>query len=147
MTTATETAPTKPRRARAPKSDSITWTRREEAFAFLLTEWDVNAAKDIIEAKPRRIERIDVACLEPFLSKRTETETGMTIRAGIVVDDDRVANDESIDLSIPIIVAFTPGGNALAIDGWHRIAKAVALGVEKLPAVCLTKAESKRVWL
>jgi hypothetical protein len=136
-------------RTRVPKSDSITWTPMEETFTFLWSEWDVDAAKAIIQAKPRKIERIAVDRLEPFLSKRTphKTGTGFTIRAGILTDADRVANDESISLDVPLIVAITPEGNALPIDGWHRVAKAVALGVETLPLVYLTKAESKRVKL
>jgi hypothetical protein len=136
-------------KTRAPKSDSITWTFAEETFTFMWSEWDVDAAKAIIAAKPRKIERTTVDRLEPFLSKRTphETGTGFTIRAGIVVDADRVANDEMINLDVPLIVAITPEGNALPIDGWHRVDKAVALGVETLPLVYLTKAESKRVRL
>ena len=140
MTTKTKT--------RAPKSDSITWTYAEEMFSFLTSDWDVDAAKRIIAAKPRKIERIDTHVCEPFLSRRMATPGGgLTIRAGILTNSERVANDASIDLTIPLIVAHTKQGNALPIDGWHRVAKAVALGVEKLPVVYLTKAESKRVRL
>jgi hypothetical protein len=140
------TAATRPR---APKSDSIAWAMMDETFTFMWSEWDVDAAKAIVQAKPRKIERIAVDRLEPFLSKRTphETGTGFTIRAGIVTDEIRINTDETISLDVPLIVAITPEGNALPIDGWHRVAKAVALGVETLPLVYLTKAESKRVRL
>jgi hypothetical protein len=136
-------------RTRAPKSDTITWFMSDETFTFMWSEWDVDAAKAIIRAKPRKIERTTVDRLEPFLSKRTphEHDSGFTIRAGILTDADRVANDATINLDVPLIVVITPEGNALPIDGWHRVAKAVALGVETLPLVYLTKAESKRVRL
>jgi hypothetical protein len=138
MTTNTKTRP--------PNSDSITWTPSGETFSFLFTEWDVDAAKAIIQAKPRRIERIAVSDLEPFLGKQTRTESGgLVIRAGILTSTERVDTDETIDLAVPLIAAFTKQGNALPIDGWHRVAKAVALGVETLPIVFLTKAESQRV--
>jgi hypothetical protein len=139
MMSATAKAP------RAPKSDTVPWTFSEETFGFLWSEWDVDAAKAIIQAKPRKIERVAVSDLEPWLSKRTRTETGMSIRAGIVVDDGRVANDAKIDLSIPLIAVTLKQGGALPIDGWHRVARAVAQGVVDLPIVFLTKSESKSI--
>jgi hypothetical protein len=127
-------------------SDSVTWTFHEELFSFLFKTWDVDAAKAIILGAPREIERVPVSTLEPFLSKQIKTETGTRIRAGILTSPDRVANDERIDLEIPIIVATTVTGG-IPIDGWHRVAKAVALGVEWLPVVYLTETESERVRL
>jgi ParB-like chromosome segregation protein Spo0J len=57
------------------------------------------------------------------------------------------AQSDAIDLTVPVILAWTKAGSLLPIDGWHRIAKATLAGVETLPAVVLNKAESKRCWI
>lgn len=128
-------------------SDCITWhDHLGEVFTFLGASWDVSAAKTILRAKPRPVERVAVSDLEPFLSRRTKRGDGsLSIRAGIVVDAERVESDDEIDLAIPLIAAHTSGDNAIPIDGWHRVARAVARGVADLPIVYLTKSESDLV--
>jgi hypothetical protein len=50
------------------------------------------------------------------------------------------------DLSEPLL--FAPfKGRDLLLDGWHRLFKAVALGVEMLPAYQLTQEEADSVLL
>jgi hypothetical protein len=55
-----------------------------------------------------------------------------------------VVDDPTIDLTFPIIL-LTLGDLHPPIDGWHRITKALTVGVEKIPAVVLTEAESQQV--
>ena len=125
-------------------SSDFTWNDTEESFCFLHKSWDVQAAKAIIRDKPREVGMVLVSDLEPFLAKSTHTPSGGTrIRAGITLDLDLA--DPSIDLSMPLIGAITKQGNALPIDGWHRVARAVRDGVDTLPIVFLTKAESRGI--
>jgi ParB-like chromosome segregation protein Spo0J len=62
-----------------------------------------------------------------------------------LVEIDLMAVEPKIDLSVPIIFVQTPRGNILPIDGYHRIAKAHKLGLKELPAVMLSKEDSKAI--
>lgn len=101
-------------------------------FTFARWQWNVDAAQMLVAAAPRMPEQVPVAELRGLLGL-------------IRVNPDHVAE---VDLTQPILLAPLPGDAAervLPIDGWHRIAKAVAVGVETLPAVRLTAEESKAV--
>lgn len=120
-------------------SDEIHWSYHSEFFTFLFKTWDVAAAKAIIREEPRVVECIDVSDLAKFI--------GTSTRVGVLISRERVENDDRIDLMVPLVAVVTPKGNGLVIDGWHRVAKAVALGVSTLPVVWLNAGESARVRL
>jgi hypothetical protein len=112
----------------------------EETFSFMAAHFDVSAAKRILTAKAHKVGDMPVAEVAPLVG-----EPGK-LTMGIAVNWDHVQSD-AIDLTIPVILAYTKSGSLLPIDGWHRIAKAKLAGIENLPAVMLNKAESKRCWL
>lgn len=118
-------------------------TQEQETFQFMAAAFDVRAAKQILAdraeaGKPHEVGEIQVTDVSSWVG-----EPGKLVM-GIGVDWDRVQHDPTIDLTVPVVLAYTKGGSFLPIDGWHRIAKAKLAGIEKLPAVALTKAESKR---
>jgi hypothetical protein len=113
------------------RSDEFQWRDRKEEFRFLAGLFDIAKAKRIIEDKPREIVEINIG------------ESGKQLLALMKIDMTRF---DEIDLTVPIIVASIKEGN-LPIDGWHRIAKAVHLGLPFVPGVMLTKEETKQVWI
>ena len=125
----------------------VAWNDEPEWFDFFLTRFDVRAAKRILAArKDAKIAQMPVASAAGWIGKppRDAHDLSCIVVGGVGVDWTRAASDE-IDLGVPVIFAYTKSGGFLPIDGWHRIAKAVLTGVEHLPAVALTKSESKRV--
>lgn len=118
-----------------------TWnTELGETFSFISAHFDVSEAKRILTAKVHEEGEIVVADVSSWVG-----EPGKLVM-GINVDWDHVRTD-AVDISVPVILAYTRVGSLLPIDGWHRIAKAKLTGVAKLPAVVLTKAESRRCWI
>ncbi|MEU6784629.1 ParB N-terminal domain-containing protein [Nonomuraea angiospora] len=113
-TTATELAP---RRA-----DSS----RVEIFQMLGWRWDITAAKQITQGR--------------VPEGRIATEWWAGMLNLIVIDPEHAA---VVDLSQPLIVATVPTGGMLIIDGWHRLCKALTIGVEELSAVVLTAKEER----
>lgn len=120
---------------------------RDEWFRFCAYTFNVSKARDLIGKRRAVVKTIAVSDLRPLLAEKTEKG----IRLGVGVDWERVEKDIAaerdayepvLDLTVPLIVAQTSSG-ALPIDGWHRIAKAVRVGREKLPYVLLTKKESR----
>jgi hypothetical protein len=65
---------------------------------------------------------------------------------GMDVDPDLVATKER-ELHVPLLLApsIENPEQTLCIDGWHRIHRAVQLGVWKLPALMLTAEQEKAV--
>jgi hypothetical protein len=123
---------------------------KDEVFTFVGHSYDVSKAVEILLARGIDVGHMIVADVERLVQR----SNGSTITIGISVDwnfihDDAELPDDDccIDIRVPIICAYTPVGNFLPIDGWHRIAKAILKGVQELPAVCLTEQESKKIWL
>jgi hypothetical protein len=108
-------------------------TTTPELFEFMFASFDVREAKRLITAKPRETEMVRTDVLRAFLGPR-----------GITVDRKRVKADPLIDVSVPLIVA-TLDTSCLPIDGWHRVAKAIAEGIEEIPALYLTREETEQV--
>lgn len=138
----------------APFAD---WRETGETFRFLAHEWDVDAAKRILIARSRsgrhlRTGTVRVADVSPMLQRTTLREDGrMSISMGVHVDWTKAATD-AVDVTVPVVLAWTRpnmlhAGLMMMIDGWTRLAKACLLRMDELPAVCLTKAESKTTWL
>jgi hypothetical protein len=125
-------------------SSEVKWyTDREEYFSLLGRGWDITKAKKIIIDKPREIFLISTVSFEPLIGGKTASGT---IRMGISIDSSK-ATSEEIDLSIPVIIVETSYGDHMLIDGWHRLAKAVHIKQELLPAVILSPEENVRVSL
>jgi hypothetical protein len=133
--------------------------RPGERFTLLTHVWDVDEAKRVqldrlaLGRRPR-VGEIDVAELSRLLQRTTVQADGRrTVTLGVHVDWDDVMSAE-VDLGVPCLLAWsrpprgrTSGGALVLIDGWRRLAKARLQELPRLPAVCLTKAESRRTWL
>lgn len=130
---------------------------RDEWFRFLSVVFDVSKARELLLARGGELEiaRIEVSKLRPLVSERKKGPDGKIkgITLGVSVDWDRIERDAEfpdedavIDTNVPIILAhLEEDGTALPIDGYHRIGKAILKGIETLPCVLLTEAESKKV--
>ncbi len=114
------------------------WNDTAETFHFLAHGWDVQAAKRLLLKKPREVEEMDIEGLRPFLPKN-----GF---GGVLVDRARVESGEGIDLDVPIILGEVKSSH-LPLDGWHRIARALHLGLKTVPCVVLTLRETSSVHL
>ena len=113
-------------------SSSFRWdTETAEEFWIFNQGYDVRAAKRLIVARPRVVEALSLEGLKG-LSGRT---TGMNPDA------------DSVDLRFPVLVATTPRGLLLPIDGWNRIRKAFREDLTEVPAVILNASETRKVSL
>lgn len=131
---------------------------RDEWFRFFSVVFDVSKARELLLARggEPEVERIEVSKLGPLVSQRKKGPDGKLtgITLGVSVDWDRIERDAEfpdedavIDTDVPIILAYLEDGSALPIDGYHRIGKAILKGIETLPYVLLTKAESEKARL
>jgi len=92
--------------------------------------FDVRKAKEIIVASPRPVRDINISgCVRAL--------DDVKIRPG-------TEDDPGVELDVPVIVAHTKLGPAI-IDGWHRVAKALAVGQNVLNAVDLTEEETAQI--
>lgn len=99
----------------------------DEAFTLLAWQWDVAAARTILDGRP--VTEVDVRDAPVMF---------------IGIDE---AHWPTVDLTDPIIVGWTPATSTgerspLPLDGWHRIRKALEQGRSHLPARVLTPEES-----
>lgn len=124
--------------SKKPSSAGLTWDFKNETFAFLFDVWNVDRAKQIIKDKPRPILELDLEPLRKFVGK-----PGQLVLVGVAVNWKKAQSDV-VDLTVPVVMAYGKD-KFIPIDGWHRIAKALLKGLKTLPAVKLTRAESKTV--
>ncbi|MEV0621719.1 ParB N-terminal domain-containing protein [Nonomuraea sp. NPDC050404] len=95
-----------------------------EFFQLLGWRWDITAAKKLTQGRtPER---------------RIMTEWWAVMLNLVTIDAEHATQ---VDLSEPLIVATVPTGGMLIIDGWHRLSKAVTIGLPELSAVVLTAEE------
>ncbi|GAA2856246.1 hypothetical protein [Nonomuraea rubra] len=97
-----------------------------EVFQMLGWRWDITKAKKLIQG--RAADGLIV------------TEWWAAMLNLIAIDAEHAAQ---VDLSEPLIVATVPTGGILIIDGWHRLCKAVTIGLPELYAVVLTAEEER----
>jgi len=99
----------------------------------LFERYDVRKAKQIIVASPRAVEFVDLkkhgAAIHAFLE-------GLTLKHNVDWD--------KIDVTIPVIFVRAKDG-AFAIDGRHRLAKALKERHESIAAVFLTMEETDSI--
>ncbi|MBG0824898.1 hypothetical protein HS048_29810 [Planomonospora sp. ID91781] len=96
-----------------------------EMFHLLAWRWNVTTAKAYAAGRT------------PNTHLNPASWSGLL--ALIVIDTEHA---RTVDLAEPLIAVPVPdGGGPLVIDGWHRIHKALATGVERLPVIFLTAEE------
>ena len=119
--------------------------RGHEGFQMLTLYWDVDAGYEL--ARDREVHQ---APLYPNLARLVEWPPDP-----VDIDLFKVHVDEGhldhVDMTRPILVSHVPSGLGLTgddmarpkvIDGHHRIARAIRDGLETVPYVMLTEAES-----
>jgi hypothetical protein len=99
---------------------------RAEIFEWGAYVYDIARAKAEAEARPHERVMLPVASWATML--------GM-----MRIDPDHVPT-RPLDEPVLLVRLGGPDGPAMVIDGWHRIAKAQAAGIETLPAVLLDAA-------
>lgn len=108
-------------------SSDFEWVFDDEWFHVFNHCFDIREAKVIIDRTPREVESVSVESMRSVLGFM-ETE----------LRDD-------LDLSFPMIFATLHFDGRLThfpIDGWHRVRWAAENGLEELPCVVLTEAET-----
>ncbi|MFI7225116.1 hypothetical protein ACIBO5_18025 [Nonomuraea angiospora] len=99
---------------------------RVEVFQMLGWRWDITAAKQLTQGRAP--------------DGRIVTEWWAAMLQLVAINPEHAAQ---VDLSEPLIVATVPNGGVLIIDGWHRLCKAVTIGLPELFAVVLTAEEER----
>jgi hypothetical protein len=108
--------------------------RGPEKFRFLLGVFDVQKAKQILIAKPRKPVTLSLRGISNWFE-------------AVKIDKARAMSDE-VDVNMPVIGVFLGEGKEkgfFPIDGWHRMYKANQLGMKEMPMLLLNKRESKSV--
>ncbi len=125
-------------------SSDIQWNDEPETFYFLTSSFDVKAAKDIIRNRPREVHTMDISGVAGMVGFPPKEDGTQRIAVMGVAVNWKKALSEEVDLTIPVILCEAHGDH-LPIDGWHRIAKAKALGIPSVLCVVLDKVESAKV--
>jgi hypothetical protein len=99
---------------------------RAETFEWGVFLYDIARAKAEAAARPHEQGSLQVASWATML--------------GVMrIDPDHVPT-RPLDEPLLVVRLGGPEGPAMVIDGWHRIAKAEAAGIETLPALLLDAA-------
>ncbi len=115
-------------------SSDFAWDLNQpERTQELFERYDVHKAKQIIVAAPRPVEFDDLTKHGAVIADYLE---GVKLKHD--VDWDKV------DISVPVIFVRTKGGK-FAIDGRHRLAKALNDNLTSVPAFFLTEAETDSI--
>lgn len=138
-------------------SDQIEWKpstvvfgpAARETFRWLMWSFSVDQAKEFIRTNPRPIISYPINLATPYLGAFMGVQ-----------DDGKRHMKDSEEMRFPLIIGrMTMGARRatknrkartlhpwiIPLDGWHRIATAKDLGLEFLPAVLLTEAETREV--
>jgi hypothetical protein len=99
---------------------------RAEQFEWGVYLYDISRAKVEAAARPHEQGSLSVASWAPML--------------GVMRIDEGHVPTRPLDEPLLVVRLGGPDGPAMVIDGWHRIAKAKAAGVEELPALLLDAA-------
>ena len=100
--------------------------RGPETFRLLLDSWDVAKAFDLMEAGELEFEE-----------SRIGIENAEKMKWMIYCNREHLKTMTEDDLAWPILVA-TWQDSTLIIDGWHRVFKALELGMTDLPCYVLS---------
>jgi hypothetical protein len=126
-----------------PSTAALSWKFKSETFEFLFDVWNVDRAKQIIKDKPRPIQELDLEPLKALVGSPPEPGKPKILVFGVRINWTKAMSDD-VNLDDPILMAYGHK-KFIPIDGWHRIAKALWKGLKTLPAMKLTKEESKQV--
>lgn len=107
------------------------WIEKEEVFDANGFGFDVDKAKRIIRRAPR-----------PIITIQVTDYSGLFEAIPVKLDHPRGV---TYDLAFPLLFVTLRNGGRLLIDGWHRLDQAAKKGLETLPAVILTREETKKV--
>lgn len=98
-----------------------------ETFCLGDNSWNVNEAKRILIATPRKSHMLQVADWKGICDLADPKDDGV-----------------AVDLAVPVIcIRF--GRGYLPIDGWNRIREALRTGITDLPCVRLTLKEARKI--
>jgi hypothetical protein len=115
-------------------SDQYAWNlERPEQTQELLELYDIRCAKQCITQNPRPVELISLATYGKFFDD--------------ILEDVKLRQDidwATVDIDLPLIFG-REHGKKFPLDERHRLAKALRLGVEWVPAVFLTEKETAGV--
>lgn len=101
-----------------------------DTFSFLTYVWDVTAAAALAADLP----------VVPFTVR-----SALPLLPFIYVEGEHA---QTVDLAEPILAVYLKEVDSpLVIDGWHRLWRAAATGVETLPCKMLTEAQEAQVRL
>jgi hypothetical protein len=125
---------TKPDGDKPLMSSDFTWdVNTPERTHELFERYDVRKAKQIIVASPRAVDFVDLkkhgAAIRAFMD-------GLTLRNDV--------DWHKIDVTVPVIFVRTQAGT-FAIDGRHRLAKALKERHDFIAAVFLTMEETDSI--
>ncbi len=132
-------------------SNQVPWTFEGERFQYFFRAFDIDKSKKLLTKVPRKCVRLSTPNLFSMIG--APDDEGFNL-LNIDVDWKRI--DESINLSIPLVVATLSFKKTktepkksyiMVIDGWHRIAKAKLQGLLELPAFVLDEKETKKITL
>lgn len=132
----------------------IEWFEVEyEMFDFMDVSYDINAAKRLLKEKQAagklEIEMTPLAPLAEFVPIPGKFQAFKNFVNWSKIEE----TPDHFDLSIPVILAYTPGSLkrgakhkvVMPVDGNHRIAKAVLDGATEIPVVVLSPKETKQI--
>jgi hypothetical protein len=117
-----------------------------QVFQFAAYRWCIDHTEELIKADPDAARLVDDIPVEPFRQflSLQPPKPGHLKLIEVDVDPKHAA---TTDLSQPIMIApiITHSGEragGVAIDGWHRIYRALSEGVRELPGYILTEETS-----
>jgi hypothetical protein len=114
-------------------TDCFFWnTDRAERWVSGNFIYNIQLAKQLILSTPREVISINIAHLQDAINEH---------RIGL---NPGYETDPHVDPDFPVIV-IPSSGNPMIIDGWHRVAKALYLGLARVNAVFLTEQETEKI--
>jgi len=122
-----------------------------QTFRFITTTWCISHALELIGADPtaaRLVPDLDITTLRQFLPLHP-AQPGHVKLIEVRVDPQYAA---TVDLTRPIIIAPIVHRSGehfglIAIDGWHRIYRALTEGTTRLPGHLLSDSTASAVQL
>ena len=113
-----------------------------EVHDSLFKDYDVRFAKQLVVEAPREVLMVNVSPYFTIIGKRNQ-KISNRIQLDIIRVDWKIVRSDEVDVYFPLLFSTEPQGFML-LDGWHRVARASLDGQLALPAIFLTRQETKR---